>query len=168
MPAFFAAAAVHLGAVPGLALESDVPGVVVTSTSSPLGDRMLHLLNPTGNVATVTVREDGEPFGGGVMLVPAHTGHFLPWGLTFPWGRIVSSTAEVVGVEPDEVTFGAPVGGTTARAHHRLVLDVDEHLRVGVEPVPEASVDRRGRRVTVDAYGPGGLTLRLSPQLPTA
>jgi hypothetical protein len=102
------------------------------------------------------------------MRVPARTGHFLPWGVAFPWGRIVSSTAEVVGVDPDRVTFGTPVGGSATRPHHRLVLDVDEHLRVGVEPVPEASVSRRGRRVTVDAYGPGGLTLRLSPQLPTA
>ena len=86
MPAFFAAAAARLGVSPGLALATDVPGVVVTSTASPLGDRMLHLLNPTGNARAVTVREAGEPFGGGVLHVPAHTGHFLPVGTDVPVG----------------------------------------------------------------------------------
>ena len=55
MPAFFAAMAARLGVQPGLALETDVRGVVVTSTASPGGDRLLHVLNPTGNDARVTV-----------------------------------------------------------------------------------------------------------------
>ncbi|MEO7234730.1 MAG: hypothetical protein ABIW80_05085, partial [Lapillicoccus sp.] len=106
MPRFFAAAASRLGVDPGLRVDSDVPGVVVTTTASPSGDRMLHVINPTGYSATVTVREHGEPFGGGPLRVPAHSGHFLPWGLTTPWGTIEASAAEVTGVSDDGVRFG--------------------------------------------------------------
>jgi beta-galactosidase len=164
MPAFFAAAAARLGVEAGLAVATDVPGVVVTSTTSPAGDRMLHVLNPTGNDARVTVREAGEPFGGGVLHVPAHTGHFLPWGLTTPWGRIETSTAEVVSIGLDEVVFGRPVGESFADPHLWLALDVDEYLRVHVTGSTETSVARRGRQVTVDAAAPRGLTVRFVPQ----
>ncbi len=168
MPAFFAAAAARLGVEAGLAVAADVPGVVVTSTVSPGGDRMLHVLNPTGNDARVTVCEAGEPFGGGVLHVPAHTGHLLPWGLTTPWGRVESSTAEVVSLRPDEMVFGRPVGESFADPHLRLALDVDEHLRVQVTGSTETSVARRGRQVTVDAAAPHGLTVRFLAQPTTA
>ena len=146
MPAFFAAAAARLGVEAGLAVAADVPGVVVTSTVSPGGDRMLHVLNPTGNDARVTVCEAGEPFGGEVLHVPAHTGHLLPWGLTTPWGRVESSTAEVVSLRPDEMVFGRPVGESFADPHLRLALDVDKHLRVQVTGSTETSVARRAGR----------------------
>ena len=67
---------------------------------------MLHVINPTGYRATVTVREHGAPFGGGSLRVPAHSGHFLPWGLTTPWGTIEASAAEVTAVTDDGVRFG--------------------------------------------------------------
>ena len=106
MPAFFRAAAGRLGVQPGLQVDADVPGVVVTSTRSPSGDRMLHVINPTGYAATVTVTEGGAPFGGGALRVPARSGSFLPWGLSTPWGRVEMSTAEVVGVDASGVRFG--------------------------------------------------------------
>ena len=106
MPAFFRAAVTQLGVEPGLQVDTDVPGVVVTSTISPTGDRMLHVINPTGFVASVTVAEGGVPFGGGALTVPARSGHFLPWGLTTPWGRIETSTAEIVTVDAHGVRFG--------------------------------------------------------------
>jgi beta-galactosidase len=168
MPAFFAATAARLGVEAGLAVVTDVPGVVVTSTASPGGDRLLHVLNPTGIDARVTVREAGEPFGGGVLHVPAHTGHFLPWGLATPWGRIETSTAEVASLGPDEVVFARPVGESFADPHVRLALEVDEHLRVQVTGSTETSVARRGRRVTVDAAAPHGLTVRFVSQPRTA
>lgn len=168
MPEFFTAAATRLGVAPGLTVETDVRGVVVTSTGSPGGDRMLHVLNPTGNDTRVTVRVDGDAFGGGALHVPAHTGHLLPWGLTTRWGRIESSTAEVVSVGPDAIAFGRPVGGSFTQPLLRLTLEVDEHLRVDVTGSAESSVARRGRRVTVDAAAPEGVTIRFEPQLTTA
>lgn len=106
IPALFATAARRLGVEPGLAVYTDVPGVVVTSTASPAGDRMLHVFNPTGNVATVAVSERGKAFAGGPLRVPAHSGHFLPWGLTTPWGQIEMSAAEVTGIDESGVRFG--------------------------------------------------------------
>ena len=74
-PRLFAALAADLGVTPGLRLASDIPGVVATTTRSPGGDRMLHLLNPTGFHAAVTVGLDGaDPAD---LTVPAHTGHLL-------------------------------------------------------------------------------------------
>ena len=114
MPAFFEAAATLLGVQPGLRVESDVPGVVVTSTASPAGDRMLHVINPTGFVATVTVTDGDGPFGGGPLRVPARSGYFLPWGLSTPWGRIEMSTAEVVGSDASGARFGPSLLATGA------------------------------------------------------
>ena len=168
MPALFAAAATRLGVPPGLAVETDVRGVVVTSTAAPSGDRMLHVLNPTGNDARVTVGEAGERFGGDVLHVPAHTGHLLPWGLTTEWGRIETATAEVTSVRPDAVVFGRPVAGSFTDPLLRLVLDVDEHRPVHVTGSAEASVERRGRRVTVEATAPNGVTVWFGPQPATA
>jgi hypothetical protein len=102
------------------------------------------------------------------MTSSPHTGHLLPWGLTTPWGRIETSTSEVVSIGPDEVVFGRPLGESFADPHLRLALDVDEHLRVDATGSPETSVARRGRQVVVDAAAPHGLTVRFVPQLTTA
>ncbi len=106
MPRFFAAAAARLGVEPGLRVDADVPGVVVTTTRSPGGDRMLHVVNPTGYAARLTVAEAGVPFAGGALRIPAHSGHFLPWGLTTPWGRLGATAAEVTSVDDDGVHLG--------------------------------------------------------------
>jgi len=47
-PELFTSLVEMLGVRRGLALESAMPGVVATTTVSPSGDRVLHLLNPTG------------------------------------------------------------------------------------------------------------------------
>jgi hypothetical protein len=78
------------------------------------------------------------------------------------------STAEVASLGPDEVVFARPVGESFADPHVRLALEVDEHLRVQVTGSTETSVARRGRRVTVDAAAPHGLTVRVVSQPRTA
>ena len=54
-PALFTALLSRLGCSPGLRLRTSVPGVVVTTGVTPRGERMLHVLNPTGYAATVQV-----------------------------------------------------------------------------------------------------------------
>lgn len=49
--------------------------------------------------------------------MPAHSGHFPPWGLTTPWGRIEMSAAEVTAVGDDDVRFGPSL--LTAAAQDR-------------------------------------------------
>ena len=121
-PRLFAALAADLGVTPGLRLVSDIPGVVATTTRSPRGDRMLHLLNPTGYHAAVAAGLDGvDPAN---LTVPAHTGHLLALGLTTAWGRVESATSEITGVDDATLT----VGPSLASDGHRLMLRTDRRV----------------------------------------
>ena len=109
-PAVLARLATHLGAAPGVELVTDVPGVVVTTTRTPSGDRLLHLLAPQGYDARVTLTEAGAPLAGGPLVVPARTGHLLALGLTLPWGRLVASSAELTGYDATSLTLAPGLG----------------------------------------------------------
>ena len=54
-PELFARLLGRLGAAPGLGLQATVPGVTATTTRNPAGERLLHLINPTGYAAVVQV-----------------------------------------------------------------------------------------------------------------
>ncbi len=81
-PALFTAIVGWLGSAPGLRLRTSVPGVVVTTGVTPRGERMLHVLNPTGYAATIQVDID-DPTGllSQPLAVPARTGAMLGLGL---------------------------------------------------------------------------------------
>jgi len=114
-PGLFTTLVEWLGSRPGLRLRTDVPGVVVTTGAGSRGERMLHVLNPTGYAAQVQV-DVGDPTGllDGPLLVPARTGQMLGLGLPLPGGgTIVSSNAEVVQVAPDRLRFGRGLGAQT-------------------------------------------------------
>ncbi|WP_295702123.1 beta-galactosidase [Lapillicoccus sp.] len=148
MPGLFAAIAARLGAPAGLGLTTDVPGVVVTSTRSPAGDRMVHLLNPTAYPARVELGFHGEQVGGGTLHVPARTGHLLGLGLTTPWGRIVSATAEVTDIGDDGVSFAFGVGDGHGHPGSRVVLQTAHDVRC-----EGAEVRREGCLVTLRHTG---------------
>jgi beta-galactosidase len=153
MPAFFASVAEHLGASPGLRLDTSVGGVIATTTVSPTGDRLLHLLNPTGFAAEVQVSLDGVSIGDGEpFLVPARTGHLLALGLSMPWGRILNANAEILSLGKDDLVIGSGLGTVT-----KVTLETD--LRVTCAEASEIEV--RGRRHVVTAAGPGPLALRI-------
>ncbi len=104
-----------LGSPPGLRLRTDVPGVVATTSATPNGERLLHLINPTGYPATVAV-EVGDPTGllDRPLLLPARTGRMLGLGLRLPGGvRVVSSNAELTEISPDRVCFSPGLGART-------------------------------------------------------
>jgi beta-galactosidase len=156
IPHFFAAAVSRLGAVPGLQLTTDVPGVVALSGSSPIGDRMLHLLNPTGYPAVVHVSIDDAVIGGGALHVPAKTGHMLALGLTTPWGRIISSTAEVTGLTDSGVSFAPGVGDGFGGVGALVVLDTDREVAA-----EGATVTREGTQVTITVHDTNALSVTL-------
>ena len=87
----------------------------MTTTASPRGERMLHVLNPTSYPAHVEVDVD-DPTGllGRPLAVPPHTGRMLGLGLHLPGGEtLVSSNAEVTAVTDDSVRFGSVSGDRT-------------------------------------------------------
>ena len=156
-PRLFAAAAAALGVRPGVVLTTDVPGVVVTTTSSPSGDRLLHLLNPTGYDASVTLGGAAAgPDGPAAYAVPAHTGHFLARGLTLPWGRLESATSELTAHGPDGLTVGPSLdpGG------HRILLRTGREV-AAPDGVEVSTIDSGLVWVTAaDGSRPLSLTVR--------
>ena len=92
-----------------------MPGVVVTTGVTPRGERMLHVLNPTGYAATIQVDVD-DPTGllNQPLAVPARTGAMLGLGLRLPGGgTIVSSNAEVAELAQDRIRFAPGLGRDT-------------------------------------------------------
>ena len=114
-PVLFTAMLAWLGSTPGLRLRTSVTGVVVTTGVSPRGERMLHLLNPTGYPATVQV-DVADPTGllDQPLALPARTGRMLGLGLLLPGGgTIVSSNAEVAELTDDRIRFSPGLGERT-------------------------------------------------------
>ena len=114
-PALFTAIVGWLGSAPGLRLRTSVPGVVVTTGVTPRGERMLHVLNPTGYAATIQVDVD-DPTGllSQPLAVPARTGAMLGLGLQLPGGgTIVASNAEVAELAEDRLRFAPGLGRET-------------------------------------------------------
>lgn len=150
MPTLFAAFARLLGVTAGLAMRTDVFGVVATTTSAPAGGRMMHLLNPTGYPATVFLTLDGQPLTPEGWALPARTGRLLPLGLHEQWGRILSSASEVLARSGPRLTFGPSLDPRG----HRVVLDTEREVTARQPPGSLAQVRRDGRRVTVTAADP--------------
>lgn len=137
-----------LGSPPGLRLRSAVPGVLATTSVSPRGERMLHLLNPTGYPATVQV-DVGDPTGllDGPLTLPARTGRMLGLGLALPGGgTLVSANAELVEVTADLIRFGPALGTTT-----------EVWLRSERVVGGDGEIQRRGDLIRVRAAGGRGL-----------
>ena len=114
-PALFTALLDRLGCSPGLRLRTSVPGVVVTTGATPRGERMLHVLNPTGYAATIQV-DVNDPTGllDQRLAIPARTGRMLGLGLQLPGGgTIVSSNAEIAELADDRLRFSAGLGDRT-------------------------------------------------------
>jgi beta-galactosidase len=153
MPAFFASIAEHLGARPGLRIDTSVGGVVATTTVSPSGDRLLHLLNPTGFAAEVRVSLDGLPLGEGEpFLVPPRTGHMLALGLSMPWGRIVNANAEILSLGERSLTIGPGLGVRTT-----VTLETDRRVTCAAA----SEIEVHGQHLVVTSAGRGPLTLRV-------
>lgn len=90
----------RLGIQPRWGLQANYPGVVVTSTSTPDGQRLLHLLNVAPYAVSFFLNQKGKPlFQGRRLELPAQSGWILPLGVRVNNGVIVESTAELVDVD---------------------------------------------------------------------
>jgi beta-galactosidase len=160
-PRVFASVARRLGAEAGLSVRADVPGLLATTTATPDGERLLHLVNVTGYDTSVELSIDGQDLHDGVALVvPGHTGHLLPLGLRLPTTRVATvvwATAEITSVTPDSVAFGAGLGGHGGGPGTVVVLDTDAEITADAAH----EVRRTGRRWTVSAP-PGSQPVRLT------
>jgi beta-galactosidase len=103
----------RLGVSPGLELAADVPGVFATTSTTPDGERMLHLANISGHHDTVRLALDGQPLGDGELRMPPRTGAFLALGLDTALGRIEWANAELTGLGDERLVFGPPLGDRT-------------------------------------------------------
>ncbi|SDP41926.1 beta-galactosidase [Pedococcus dokdonensis] len=150
--ALFGRALRRLGVSPGLELSAEVPGIFATTTSTPDGERMLHLTNITGHHNPVRLSLDGRPIGADEpLVVPPRTSAFLALGLDTPVGRVEWANAELTAIADDALEFGPPLGdGTTVVLHGAPDVGVEGGL-----------VQRDGERQTVTA--PPGRTVRITP-----
>ena len=80
----------------------------MTSTRTPDGERLLHLLNLDGFAKVVRPTENGSPlFGGRELRLGPKAGVMLPLGVRVGPGKIVWATTEIAGSDADSVTFRA-------------------------------------------------------------
>ncbi|MFD9947650.1 hypothetical protein [Nonomuraea sp. NPDC059022] len=89
-----------LGARPRHTHDAPVPGIVVTSTADPGGQRLVHLLNVGPVDQSLVLSRDGRPlFGGRRIDLPARSGLMLPEGVMLPEGAgdLAWSTCELAG-----------------------------------------------------------------------
>jgi beta-galactosidase len=146
MPAFFTALVARLGIEPGLRLTTSVPGVVALTSRSPRGDRLLHLLNPTGFAAEVAITLDGQEVTGEGWSVPARSGHIVPLRLKTGCGLIEGATSELLEVQEGRLAF-APALDIRG---HRVTLRPSAGKEVS-SPDPAVIVRRDGELVHVSA-----------------
>lgn len=114
-PQLFTTLTQWLGAQRGTALSTDVPGVVATTSATPDGQRMLHLLNPTAYSAAVRL-SPGDPTGllEAPLRVPPRTGVILGLGLDLPCElRLESANAELTDLTQEALEVGVGLGVAT-------------------------------------------------------
>ncbi|WP_026690536.1 beta-galactosidase [Alteribacter aurantiacus] len=103
---FFKKCVHRLGAEPGLTHDCREHGIFMTSVKNDAGERFLHLLNLDGFDKKFTVYKDGlSLFDGEKVELHAKEGVMLPYNVEYADVNIVSSTAEIAGVEPDGIRF---------------------------------------------------------------
>ena len=123
--------------------ETDGPGLLVTPTATPAGDRLLHLVHVAPWAGTVSLTDDGVPFLGGRRLrIPARTALTLPVRIDLGAATLLGSTAEVVSRSAGEVVL------EPTQDEDVVVLDCD-----GTVSADRGEVVSDGSRHTVTVRG---------------
>ncbi len=119
--------------------DSEAPGLVLTSTVSKNGQRLLHLLNVAPAAVTCSLTLQGRKvFGSKHIEVPARTGLMLPFGVKISGGVIESSTAELLKMTSRSITV------RPTQDHDVIVLKTKRQVSC-----TDGSVRRRGARVEI-------------------
>ncbi|WP_370295777.1 beta-galactosidase [Rossellomorea marisflavi] len=103
---FFRKAFARLGCEPSLTHDYTQHGVLLTSTGNQQGERFIHLLNLDGLDKGFHLYDGGEKlFHGKKLHLGSKEGLMLPLNLVYDDYTIVSSTAEILDVSGDALTF---------------------------------------------------------------
>lgn len=95
-----------LGAKAKLVHDFKHHGIFMTSAANQHGERMLHLLNLDGLDKEFHIYDQDEKlFNGRKILLQSKDGVMLPLNMTYDEVKIVYSTAEIVNVERNQITF---------------------------------------------------------------
>lgn len=160
-PVLFRALVERLGARPGLDVDAEWPGLFVTTSRGPAGERALHVVNISGRANGFRLGLDGDPlFDAATLSVPPRSGWILPLGLDVEGHRILSATSEISGHGRDDE-------GARVRFRPGLEFDgavtVDFAAGTGVIHSPEYAVGAGpAGAVRVRTTGPGEVTIRLA------
>jgi beta-galactosidase len=163
-PGLFTSIARRLGAEPGLVVQADNPGLLATTTATPDGERLVHVINVIGYDTSVRLTLNGQDLHDGkALIVPGHSGHMLPLGLRLPTSAAVTvawASAEITSVTSDEVAFGVGLGGIDGGPGTVVVLESDATITAGTGH----QVQRAGQRWTVSAPpGSGPVRIGIAP-----
>ena len=138
--ALFQTALERLGARAGLSHGCAQHGIFMTTTASEEGERLLHLLNLDGFAKTLRVSENGQDLlGGRPFVLDSRDGVMLPLNLRCGDVKIVRTTAEVVGLTSDSITF------RLTQAQDVIEIETDREI-VASE---DYGVERRGSMATL-------------------
>ncbi|GER91090.1 glycoside hydrolase [Dictyobacter vulcani] len=95
-----------LGAQAGLTHNCKHNGIFMTSSTSEAGERFLHILNLDGFDKELHIFEHGSPlFDGRLLQLQRREGLMLPLNLAIGDVRIAYSTAEIVGINDEDIEF---------------------------------------------------------------
>ena len=158
-PKFYAQLLSILGVAPRFDLRADGPGVIVTSTVSSKGDRLLHLLNVAPQQVSLTLRYKGKTLWKGRRLkMRAKSGLILPLGVSVGASRILESTAEIARITTTPFRRGVKVRPT--QEMDLVVLDTTSGVNCS-----GGDIIRRGKRVEIriprSRYNKNGVKIRL-------
>ncbi|MGG4489486.1 beta-galactosidase [Metabacillus idriensis] len=96
----------QLGVTPKLVHDCEEHGIFMTSTANEAGERFIHLLNLDGFDKNVHIYDQGEVmFEGKEIVLGRKEGLMLPVQLEVEVGKIVFSTAEIVGRSENAIVF---------------------------------------------------------------
>jgi beta-galactosidase len=119
-----------LGASP--ALQHDYPelGVFMTTSAAEEGERFLHILNLDGFDKTLHLADNDRPlFDGHPIVLRSRQGLMLPLDVSFGDRRIVYSTAEILEVSADAITFRLTQGQDV------IAIESDRSIAPGLDYV---------------------------------
>lgn len=118
---------------------ADGPGVVVTSTVSEKGQRLIHMINVAPQAVSFQLQHHGKVmFGGHRLSIPARGSLLLPYGVRRQGVTVKQSTAEILEMDQSKLIV------SPTQTSDLVVLTTTANVRCDI-----GVVTRRGRTVEV-------------------
>ena len=135
----------ELGIEPRWQLAADQPGVILTSTLSPAGERLLHAINVAPYKVTFKLKHFGKPVLNGKRLtLQARSGVILPMGVLAKGSKVVPSLTHpnkegiAQRLRPIQIAdvSGVLIAGTTVLESSAEIMRHDRNV-ILVQPTQE-------------------------------